>query len=224
MHLENIIVTAGVEDGPSYIDKNSGFTPFNMKEELEEGHFDKEGHYHWKKEKGIRDNWLDNIDWVKVESKPNADREASNKDNGSDRESEGSDFMFHPTLVYKQILTLLKPGETVSKALCRLGGGKKKLSTAERWKRKKDLNIARDEDRDSATIVKLTELANELLTRLGNMDIYHESYEQIESKIKLSGKHSFEVEAELDMFSDDFESKEKDHIDNTNPPVGEYSP
>lgn len=43
-----------------------GFTAFNMKEELEEGHFDKEGHYLWKKEKQIRDNWLDNIDWVQV--------------------------------------------------------------------------------------------------------------------------------------------------------------
>lgn len=43
-----------------------GFTAFNMKEELEEGHFDKNGHYLWKKEKQIRDNWLDNIDWVKV--------------------------------------------------------------------------------------------------------------------------------------------------------------
>lgn len=45
---------------------NVGFTAFNMKEELEEGHFDKEGHYLWNKEKEIRDNWLDNIDWVKV--------------------------------------------------------------------------------------------------------------------------------------------------------------
>jgi len=37
-----------------------------MKEELEEGHFDKDGHYLWKKEKQVRDNWLDNIDWVQV--------------------------------------------------------------------------------------------------------------------------------------------------------------
>lgn len=43
-----------------------GFTAFNMKEELEEGHFDKEGHYVWNKEKEIRDNWLDNIDWMQV--------------------------------------------------------------------------------------------------------------------------------------------------------------
>jgi hypothetical protein len=37
-----------------------------MKEELEEGHFDTEGNYHWKKEEKIKDNWLENIDWVKV--------------------------------------------------------------------------------------------------------------------------------------------------------------
>lgn len=58
--------TLGVEDGPSAAETNAGFTAFNMKEELEEGHFDTDGHYHWKKEKEIRDNWLDNIDWVKV--------------------------------------------------------------------------------------------------------------------------------------------------------------
>lgn len=37
-----------------------------MQEELEEGHFDKEGMYHWKKEDNIQDNWLENIDWCKV--------------------------------------------------------------------------------------------------------------------------------------------------------------
>lgn len=56
----------GTEDGPSAPETNIGFTAFNMKEELEEGHFDKDGHYLWKKEKQIRDNWLDNIDWIQV--------------------------------------------------------------------------------------------------------------------------------------------------------------
>jgi hypothetical protein len=39
-----------------------------MKEEMEEGHFDADGHYHFNKDaKGdLKDNWLDNIDWVKV--------------------------------------------------------------------------------------------------------------------------------------------------------------
>ena len=43
------------------------FTPFNMREELEEGHFDSEGMYIFKKEKLIKDSWIENIDWVKVD-------------------------------------------------------------------------------------------------------------------------------------------------------------
>lgn len=63
---ERSTMFTGAEDGPTAPEVNVGFTAFNMKEELEEGHFDKEGHYLWKKEKQIRDNWLDNIDWVQV--------------------------------------------------------------------------------------------------------------------------------------------------------------
>jgi CD2 antigen cytoplasmic tail-binding protein 2 len=38
-----------------------------MKEEMEEGHFDAEGHYHFKKDPTEgKDHWLDNIDWIKV--------------------------------------------------------------------------------------------------------------------------------------------------------------
>lgn len=34
---------------------------------MEEGHFDAEGHYHFKKDATEgKDHWLDNIDWIKV--------------------------------------------------------------------------------------------------------------------------------------------------------------
>lgn len=56
----------GQEDGVVGQDGEIRITPFNMQEELEEGHFDKEGMYHWKKEKDVQDNWLENIDWCKV--------------------------------------------------------------------------------------------------------------------------------------------------------------
>lgn len=102
----------------------------------------------------------------------------------------------------------------ILKNIYNVGKGKKKLTTAERWKRKKDPNAAKDEDENSVNITKLTEIANELLTRTGNMDIYQETYEQIEKKITLANKHAHpsKVEAEFDMFSDDFESKEKNKI------------
>lgn len=56
----------GQEDGVVGQDGEIRITPFNMQEELEEGHFDKQGMYHWKKEKDVQDNWLENIDWCKV--------------------------------------------------------------------------------------------------------------------------------------------------------------
>lgn len=60
------LFTLGQEEGAASFDGEVRITPFNMKEELEEGHFDTEGNYHWSKDVNIKDNWLDNIDWVKV--------------------------------------------------------------------------------------------------------------------------------------------------------------
>ncbi|KAL6265000.1 hypothetical protein P5V15_005092 [Pogonomyrmex californicus] len=211
----------GTEDGPSAPEANVGFTAFNMKEELEEGHFDKDGHYLWKKEKQIKDNWLDNIDWVQVKPGSTANVQKSTKSNknyglGDSDSDDEEDIMFDPIPLYKQILEYLKPGETVSKTLCRLGKGKKKLTTAERWKKKKESKTCEEEeDPNSVSIIKLTELANELLTRTGNMDIYQESYELIKKKIEQGDKHAHpsKQEAELDMYADDFDEKEKAKLD-----------
>ncbi|XP_043275167.1 CD2 antigen cytoplasmic tail-binding protein 2 homolog [Venturia canescens] len=235
----------GIDDEPLTAETSAGFTAFNMKEELEEGHFDKEGHYLWNKEKEIRDNWLDNINWVQI--KPRAEGEKSSvKDNESkglaDSDSEDDDdILFDPTPLYKQILEYLETGETVSKALCRLGKGKKRMTTAERWKKKKELakkqgaeneggsqkdaDPKKPEDGKNATvsdessdkIVKLTELANELLTRTGNMDIYQESYDSIKKKVEKCDKQ----EAELDMYADDFDTKEKAKFTENNLTSGE---
>lgn len=57
----------GQEEGTAKFDGEVQITPFNMKEEMEEGHFDAEGHYHFKKDPTEgKDHWLDNIDWIKV--------------------------------------------------------------------------------------------------------------------------------------------------------------
>ncbi|XP_066593547.1 CD2 antigen cytoplasmic tail-binding protein 2 homolog [Prorops nasuta] len=217
----------GIEDDPVAPEANIGFTAFNMKEELEEGHFDKDGHYLWNKEKQIRDNWLDNIDWVQI--KPSTTN-VKQKDEGSESKGlaesgsdsdEGPDIMFDPTQLYRKILEFLQPTETVSKALCRLGKGKKRMTNAERWKKKKQAqstDSAEDNDTNSHKIVKLTELANDLLTRTGNMDIYQETYEQIKRKVERGEKssHPLKQEAELDMYADDFDVKEKSKFNKTN--------
>jgi hypothetical protein len=52
------------------------------------------------------------------------------------------------------------------------------MSASERWRRKKGgESDSKDENRQQVT--ELTELANRVLTRTGNMNIYQESYEHI---------------------------------------------
>lgn len=67
------------------------------------------------------------------------------------------------------------------------------MTTAERWKRKKDPKLAEEDKEKSEQITKLTELANELLTRTGNMDIYQENYEQIKKKVRNKNKKTYLV-------------------------------
>lgn len=57
-------IFSGQEDATIDCDEGVPITPFNLEEEMQEGHFDSEGNYFIKKEQQIRDNWLDNIDWV----------------------------------------------------------------------------------------------------------------------------------------------------------------
>lgn len=41
------------------------FTPFNLREELAEGHFDAAGNYFPRGDDGPPDAWLDSLDWVR---------------------------------------------------------------------------------------------------------------------------------------------------------------
>lgn len=67
---KKIAYVAGQEDATIDMEGETKITPFNMKEELEEGHFDRDGFYHFKKEtETLKDAWLDNIDWIKVDFK-----------------------------------------------------------------------------------------------------------------------------------------------------------
>ncbi|XP_075897581.1 CD2 antigen cytoplasmic tail-binding protein 2 [Nelusetta ayraudi] len=60
----------GQEGATIDCDEGVPITPFNLDEEMQEGHFDSEGNYFIKKDQEIRDNWLDNIDWVKIKEQP----------------------------------------------------------------------------------------------------------------------------------------------------------
>lgn len=60
----SLTVFSGQEGATIDYDEGVSITPFNLEEEMQEGYFDSEGNYFIKKEEQIRDNWLDNIDWV----------------------------------------------------------------------------------------------------------------------------------------------------------------
>lgn len=88
---------------------------------------------------------------------------------------------FDQIAVYKKILEFMEPGENIAKTLRRLGGNKS-LSASERLKRKK-AGLLNEKDEASSKVTELTELADKLLTRTGNMDIYQESYQYIKNLV-----------------------------------------
>ncbi|KAJ8920422.1 hypothetical protein NQ315_005288 [Exocentrus adspersus] len=202
----------GEEEGIARQDGEQKMTAFNMNEEMEEGHFDKHGHFIWNNEKDIRDNWLDNIDWQKIKSTSESKSKYNIDDKGLGDESESgseTDDNFDEILNYKAMLEYMKPNESVSKALKRLGAADMKLSSVERLRRKKAGTLSANEN-----VIKLTELANQILTKTGNMDIYQETYEQIKNKVESKGKKASMATPEtiLDMYSDDFDVKEKEQM------------
>ncbi|XP_048752590.2 CD2 antigen cytoplasmic tail-binding protein 2-like isoform X2 [Ostrea edulis] len=204
----------GQED--TTIDSYEGIkiTPFNMKEELEEGHFDKDGMYIFDKTKEIQDSWIENIDWVKIKEK-----EKGKIDDSDDSESDEEDD-FDEKGIFTEILSLLQPSETIAKALRRLGGKKGKIQSAsQRWKTKKQKTQAGDEqsEEDREKFLRLTELADKVLSS-GNMEVYEMTHEKVNYLLKKFEPSKTEIpegvdnDDALDMFADNFdkESSAKD--------------
>jgi CD2 antigen cytoplasmic tail-binding protein 2 len=102
----------------------------------------------------------------------------------------------------------MQPKEDINKTLQRLNKSKMKISTAQRFKMKKQ-GIT---DEASEQITKLTGLTNEVLTKTGNMNVYDLTYEQIQLKVSKSETPTAggSKDVELDMYADDFDEKEKE--------------
>lgn len=71
----------------------------------------------------------------------------------------------------------------------RLGGNKnKKISSAQKWKLKKTGSLGSENgNHDMTNFLKLTELANKII-ETGNMDVYQETFEMINLKVRMVGK------------------------------------
>ncbi|KAG1968086.1 CD2 antigen cytoplasmic tail-binding protein [Pimephales promelas] len=189
-------------------DEGVRITPFNLDEEMQEGYFDSEGNYFVNKEEDIRDNWLDNIDWVKIKEQPvkkkkglsakrkrrvgdedeaeeEIKREEEQKDTEEEEIEEEKVPAEDPLATYSHyqlteaIIQLLLPGETVAAALRRLGG-------LGGQKKKGKLRGGEEEktlNRDADKLDKLTALADRLVG-IGEFEIYQQTYEKLAYKLK----------------------------------------
>merc|ERR1712130_291388 len=122
---------------------------------------------------------------------------------------------------YKQMIELMRPGESVAKSLRRLGGGQKAVSQSQRWKKKKAGAVEDPKEKENkGQMLKLTGIADEILTRSGNMEIYEMTYEGIVFKIKAEEEKKVGKKAAipenvdddddaLDMFADNLDGDAK---------------
>ncbi|XP_013382562.1 CD2 antigen cytoplasmic tail-binding protein 2 homolog [Lingula anatina] len=196
----------GQEERTIDFDEGIKITPFNMEDEMEEGHFDKEGTFIFDKRDRVYDSWIDNIDWVQV--KP-----MDKKDTEEEDDEEDPPPLDH-TEIYSKMLEIMKPGETVQKALKRLAGSKKSMSASQRWKAKKmKVEETEEEKANKEAMLKLTELADKMVSD-GNMDIYQETYEGISYSLKVKEQQKLQIpegtedDDALDMFGEHFDEKE----------------
>jgi len=212
----------GQEDDTVDNDDGIKITPFNLKEEQQEGSFSKDGNFVWDKKDDIKDAWLDDIDWVKVKTKSKNDLEKEQQEDDEEDEKQGK---YNELDYYKKMVEFMKPGESVAKALRRLGGGKSSMSASQRWKKKK-AGIVEDptEKENKEKMLKLTELADGILSRSGNMEIYEETFEGILFKIKSDEEKKVKPKTDvpdnindedaLDMFADSLDDKTDGQTDN----------
>ncbi|XP_054749466.1 CD2 antigen cytoplasmic tail-binding protein 2 homolog [Lytechinus pictus] len=208
MHEEEVEGAEDDEDGIAESDDDIKITPFNLKQEMSEGHFDKDGNYHEKKGDDVRDEWLENIDWERLEEE-NAMKRRADKGEEADDEDEGDAKVVRPELeVMRLMLGFMKEGESVTKAMQRLGGGKKRMGSAAQRKFKNDSDSSNKVTAESkADMLKLTDLVDELVAR-GQFDMYQYTYEKIQHKLKQDeDAQAAKKDAEFDMFAEEVDEK-----------------
>jgi len=208
----------------------------------------------------IGDAWLDGIDWANINSfkrnkensnagneksqkmdegvKEEDDNDDASKDSSSDNESEGDEITKEnekdQTEILKKIIAYLRPGETILKAIKRLGqsssasGAKAStvgLSASQRWLKKKNQDTPQASSSTASlsaeeisalkeSLDKLTGFANYFIDR-GFYDIYDETYEKIQRKLENlaksgNGESAASDKKLFDIFADDIDENEVD--------------
>ncbi|VDK79662.1 unnamed protein product [Litomosoides sigmodontis] len=205
----------GQEEAGLEYEGNMKIMAFNMKEDLEEGHFDADGNFIFdKKETEIKDAWLDNIDWANVKadagnqwhqknvlvfiSCPSILKETRSQEEDSSTTKNLGDSELKIT--YEKIASMLKSNETIERAIARFGK-EKGLSAAEERKKRWAAKKAGKEyvDEKNLAVKELTGLTDTLVSN-GEMEAYQYTLEKIEYMIQELRSKAVDV---LDIFSDE---------------------
>jgi len=178
--------------------------PFNLRNEREQGHFDTNMNFVWRKERAEPDAWLANMDEAAMEKSIGEAAAALKLKKQKEADSEGPENRSDKWLK-TELLRLLRPGETVITAMHRLGGKKSKAGPRVAVKRRRlpthtsDTAAAEPSSSslssdpalksvqgvgvaDKAAINRLTELADQLIST-GLTGLYDMTYESIESSM-----------------------------------------
>lgn len=187
----------GEEDGVSRVDNDVKITPFNLSEEMEEGHFDKEGAFVYDKKKDeINDHWLDNIDWVKIKQVPPSGESAGTSKERQDEETDQGSQEIDVFRCYESLLVLMRTGESVQRTIQRLGKNSRKVK---QLKSKKEA-VPDDLAIEQKDLLEVTSHADRLVLS-GDMDVYQKTFEQMTHL--LSERKKEEEAASMDMFADE---------------------
>ncbi|UJR13398.1 hypothetical protein I4U23_000413 [Adineta vaga] len=212
----------GQERATIGFDDDVKITPFNIDEELEDGHYDETGCFQWKKKDDVHDAWLDEIDWTNVKNYKLKNPQATDEDpNNSttdirpeEDEEETDEIEFNEANTIRSMLVLMQPGESVVRTIKRLGaaiannkpkqqGKQRKLLPGEVPKPAAIEQTPEELKKNKLLLEEMSGLANQFVSN-GEADIYQETYERLKSKLdRLQSSTTSKVTTStFDMFGD----------------------
>ncbi|XP_074596753.1 CD2 antigen cytoplasmic tail-binding protein 2 homolog holn1 [Brevipalpus obovatus] len=155
------------EAGIPRVEDNITFTPFNLREERTEGHFDEAGNFIFKKESGlVQDSWVQDVDKCQLADPSKFHKPQEDNDDSFDLS----------TSTYKILVHMYK-NETIKAAIRRIGARINELRKENR-KAKSD-KISNEIKEETKKLDELTSFADQALFN-EDAEIYDKTYTQLE--------------------------------------------
>jgi len=209
-------------------DDDVKITPFNLDEELEDGHYDETGSFQWKKKDKdeVHDAWLDEIDWTNVKNYKLKNPEGTGDDfddpakSNLSNDDEPDTDQFNEANTLKSMLAIMQPGETVVRTIKRLGAATSNNKSKQHGKQRKPLpgeiptptiveQTPEELKKNKLRLEEMSGLADQFVSN-GELDIYQETYERLKSKLdrlqssttsKITTVSEFDMYGDTDIFS-----------------------